>query len=522
MSMKGSDYLNNLYLRLIMGSGSVEEDQALIKKCSMKKDAKIIWGKCLDIIRDNVDENIYETWFRPLVPLDVQNNCLRILVPSPFYTEWLDEHFADLLAKVLYRIMGKNARLEYVIRVINNGSEQGKTMTTPANLDTASLSSPSSKTLPPEVPPISPYAAIGISSKPYHHGLNPRYTFANFVEGDFNRLAILIGKSLAQTFHDRSSYTPLFLYGPTGVGKSHLLQAIGNEALKYHPKKIILYRTAEDFTNEFIKSVNKKKKTSQESFSSYEDFVSYYSKVDMLLLDDVQFLSNKEKTINAFFYLFNYLQQNNKIIVLSSDVSPQELRDIPERVLSRFRGGTQVEITYPSFEDRKAILQFYLSQNGIDLESSLIEFIAHEGGWNVRDLIGFINNLLVRAIYEKSKISLPLIQEVMSKFQVRRKREVSLDFIVQVVCEYYGITREQILSRSKKQEVAIPRQIAMYLATKYTKRTMASIGKYFGKRDHTTVVYAKKTISQQIEIDRKKKHIAKDIEEIEKRLHEIG
>jgi chromosomal replication initiator protein len=483
-------------------------------------DAKAIWEQCLTIIRDNVDEDIYETWFKPLVALEIQNHCLRLLVPSSFYTEWLDEHYADLLAKVLCRVMGKNARLEYVVRVIGNGSETGKTITTPANLNTGSgISSP--QTISYSTPSFSPYSAVGFVSPTHHAGLNSRYTFSNLVEGEFNRLAVLIGKTIAQSFHTHSSYTPLFLYGPTGVGKSHILQAIGNEALKYHPKKMVIYRTAEDFTNEFIRAVQKKQKSSEDTFS-YEKFISYYSKVDMLLLDDVQFLANKEKTTNAFFYLFNYLQQNNKIIVLTSDVPPHELKDIPERVLSRFRGGTQAEISYPTFEDRMNILHFYLSQNGIELDEKCIHYIAKECSWNVRDLIGLINNLLVRSIYKKVPIDLPLIQQVMEQFQVRRKKEISIDVIVQVVCEYFGISKEQILSKSKKQAYAIPRQIAMYLATKYTNKTMAMIGKYFGKRDHTTVVYARKTVQQQIEIDKKRIGVAKDVEEIERRLQQGG
>lgn len=474
----------------------------------MDKSFEEVWGDCLKIIKDNVSPQSYRTWFEPIRPMKLSDNVLTIQVPSQFFYEWLEEHYITLLKKTVKKELGPEGRLEYSIIMDNNASSKPYTVKIPTT-DKKSLANPSvnmpidlsgGKTIK------NPFVIPGLKKVNIESNLNPNYTFENFVEGDCNRLARSAGFAVAKN-PGGTSFNPLLIYAGTGLGKTHLIQAIGIEIKKNFPNKTVLYIQAEIFTNQFINAVKN---------GSTNDFVNFYQLVDVLIVDDVQFLAGKEKTQDVFFHIFNHLHQNNKQIIISSDKPPVELQGMEQRLLSRFKWGLSADLQVPELETRIAILEKKLYNDGIELPKDVVEYLAYSITNNVRELEGALISLIAQSSLNKKEITLDLAKKMIDKFVKNNAREVSIDYIQKVVCDYFDLPIELMKSKTRKREVVQARQIAMYFAKNYTKSSLATIGAHCGGKDHATVLHACKTVNNLMETDKRFKSY---IEELEKKIN---
>jgi chromosomal replication initiator protein len=315
--------------------------------------------------------------------------------------------------------------------------------------------------------------------------LNPNYSFDNFIEGDCNRLARSAGFAVAQR-PGLTSFNPLMMYGGVGLGKTHLVQAIGNYITNHFDNKLVLYVSSEKFTNQFINSIKN---------NTLQDFTDFYMKVDVLAIDDVQFLSGKEKTQDTFFHIFNHLHQMGKQIIMTSDRPPRELQGLQDRLLSRFKWGLTADLQTPDFETRIAIIQKKIQSEGISIDYDVIEYVAHSVNSNVRELEGVIVSLMAQASLTRREIDVELAKNTLRNIVMNEEKEVTIDTIQEVISDYFQITVADLKSKSRKKEVVYPRQLAMYLAKEYTELPLKSIGYHFGGRDHSTVIHSIQSVN---------------------------
>ncbi len=451
----------------------------------MRNDCQVVWANCLQFIQEQVSEQSFKTWFRPIVPKKLENNTLTIQVPSQFFYEWLEEHYLSLLRQVIDQSLGPQGKLEYSV-IIDKGEARQKpfTIQLPAHQHQArqpvaehDLKNPFTIKFLREA-----------SQAPY---LNPNYTFDGFIEGDYNRLA----KSAAQAVAKKpggTSFNPLMIYGGVGLGKTHVVQALGNELKANFADKFVLYVSSERFTTQFIEALRN---------NSLQDFSHFYLKADLLILDDVQFLAGKEKTQEIFFHIFNHLHQTGKQIVMTSDRSPRELKGLQERLLSRFKWGLTADLQQPDFETRVAIIQTKLTADGLYLADELIQYIAHSVDTNIRELEGVLISLVAHASLNKQEIDLELTKQVLKNIVQEIHTEVNVDYLQKTVAGHYKIPLEQLKSKSRKREIVTARQVAMYLAKKHTNHSLKSIGHYFGGRDHSTVIHALQVVNNLLDTD---------------------
>lgn len=347
-----------------------------------------------------------------------------------------------------------------------------------------------------------PFVIPGLKKVNIDPQLNPKYSFDNFIEGDCNRLARSAGFAVAGK-PGGTSFNPLFLYGQTGLGKSHLIQAIGSSVKTNFPDKMVLYVQAEKFVQQYIDSVKN---------STINDFVNFYQLIDVLLIDDIQFFSGKEKTQEVFFSIFNHLHTSGKQIVMTSDKPPKDLVGVQERLLSRFKWGLSADLQSPDLETRIAILQTKMKADGIILPDEVIEYVAHNIDSNVRDLEGALISLLAQSTLNRKEVDLPLAKQMLKNFIKHSTKEISIEYIQKLVCEYFEIPVDAVKSKSRKREIVQARQISMYLAKSHTKASLKSIGQFFGGRDHSTVIYACQTVDDLIDTDKKFKSWVQDIQ----------
>jgi chromosomal replication initiator protein len=465
----------------------------------MENNHSSVWKKCLDIIRDNIgDPKSFKTWFEPIKPLHLDKGVLTIQVPSQFFYEWLEEHYIDLLKKVIKRELGTGGRLQYSIVMDTTDSFQ------------ITQKSGNRKVLdnPPIQSPISgnmdPWMIAGMNRKvKVKSNLNFKYTFENFIEGDCNRLARSAGYAIAEA-PGGSSFNPLFLHSPTGLGKTHLMHAIGIQTKENFPDKTVLYVSAEEFTQQFVEASKNHSKN---------DFAHFYQAIDVLLIDDIHKLSGRAGTQDQLFHIFNYLHQNGKQIVLSSDKAPVDLMDIEERLLSRFKWGFAPDLEVPNVQTRIEILKSKIKNNGeIDIPNDVIEYIAYSISANVRELEGILNSILAQSILNKRTITLDLARDMIDKFVRNSAKEISIDYIKNIVCDYFQITVDEINSRTRKREIVQARQLAMYFSKKHTKFSLANIGMQCGNKDHATVLHAYRTVTDLLDTDKQFKVYVEDIE----------
>ena len=473
----------------------------------MNQSPSSVWNNCLLFIEDNIQPQAYNTWFKPIIPIKVTDKVLSIQVPSKFFYEWLEEHYIKILKLALTKELGKDARLVYVIKMENTfGNKEPFTEKIPSsnnsivksqNVETPFTSFTSELK--------NPFVIPGIRNLQIESQLNPNYTFDNFLEGDSNRLARSAGLAVANK-PGGTSFNPLLIYGGVGLGKTHLVHAIGVDIKKKYPDKTVLYISAEKFTQQYIDSVKK---------NNRNDFIHFYQVIDILIVDDVQFLSGKSGTQDVFFHIFNHLHQNGKQVILTSDKAPLDMQDIEQRLLSRFKWGLSAELQTPNFETRVSILQNKLFRDGVEIDNEVTEYVAKNINSNIRELEGAIISLIAQSSFNKMEINIELAKDVINKFVKNNRREVSIDYIQKVVSDYFQMDIETLQSKTRKRHIVQARQIAMYFAKKFTKASLASIGTQIGRRDHATVLHACKTVDNLSFTD---KQFRKYVEDLNQRL----
>lgn len=467
-----------------------------------------VWNRCLKIIKDNVPSISYRTWFDPIVPLKLENNILTIQVPSPFFYEYLEEQYIDILRKVLHKELGFEAKLEYSVVMENNGSSGAKpyTVKLPARNQKELKNKPVTVPIDSEGTTIkNPFIIPGLKKLNIDPMLNPENSFSNYVEGDCNRLARSAGYAVANN-PGGTAFNPLLIYGESGLGKTHLVQAIGIQVKEKFQDKTVLYVNANKFQTQFVDSIRNNNKN---------DFIHFYQMIDVLVIDDVHEFAGKEKTQDAFFHIFNHLHQSGKQLILTSDKPPVELQGLEQRLLSRFKWGLSADLQIPDFETRIAILRQKTYKDGIELPEDVIEYIATHITDNIRELEGALISLLAQSTLNRKEITLDLAKDMIDKLIKNTKREISIDYIQKVVCTYFNIPLDHIQSKTRKREIVQARQVAMFFSKSMTKASLATIGSQIGSKDHATVLHACKTVNNLIETD---KRFRIQIDEIEKKL----
>jgi chromosomal replication initiator protein len=409
------------------------------------------------------------------------NDVLTVKVPSQFFCEWIEEHFYPLLQKTVSQVMGPKAKLQYQVVVEKD--------TDPSEDRTIKL--PGLKQAPQNNQPSLSFSGTQPKTPTFSTYLNGRYTFDNFIEGESNQLAVSAGKAIAKD-PGGTRFNPLVIYGGTGLGKTHLVQAIGNQIISKSRKARVLYTTSERFTMEYISSIQNNK---------LNDFINYYRGIDALIVDDIQFFGGKEKTQDNFFHTFNALHQEGKQLVLTSDKPPRDLKDVDDRLMSRFQWGLIVDIQPPDFEMRMAILQKKSEDEGLELPMDVVEYLARSITKSIRELEGALISLIAKVTLDRKSLSLALAKEVISGIRCSEPKPITIDDIKEEVSNYYKLSIDQIESKSRKHEIALARQMAMYLSKKMTTNSLKTIGSFFGNRDHSTVLHSCQAIENYLVTD---------------------
>ncbi len=464
---------------------------------------EIVWNNCLNVIKDNVSPQSFRTWFQPIKAVKLKSSILTIQVPSQFFYEWLEQHYIDLIKKTVKKELGPDGKLEYSIVMDNTynskpyitkipssskGNIKNQPIHMPININETSIRNP--------------FIIPGLKKIQVDPQLNSNFSFDTFVEGECNRLARSAGYAVAQK-PGGTSFNPLLIYGNGGLGKTHLANAIGIEVKNNMQDKTVLYVSADKFQTQFVDAIMDNKKN---------DFIHFYQSIDVLIIDDVQFFAGKEKTQDAFFHIFNHLHQNGKQIILTSDKAPVDMQGVEQRLLSRFKWGLSADLQSPDLETRIAILKKKLYNDGIDMPYDVVEYIAYSITTNVRELEGALISLLAQSSLNKKNITIDLAKEMLDKFVKNTAREISIDYIQKVVCDYFDIPIELMKSKTRKREIVQARQLAMYFSKQLTKNSLANIGIHCGNKDHATVLHACKTVNNLIDTDKQFRAYVSDIE----------
>lgn len=458
---------------------------------NMKAEHEKVWGECLAIIKDILPPQVFDVWFVPIRPLSIEDKMLTLLLPSSYFYEMLEDRYCDLLFMVLNRVIGSGAKLNYRVMMTNSGDA-------PTLVDQSGgrrQNAGQGQTV------FNPFQ--GLPSKKIDSQLNHNYTFANFVEGGCNLLARSAGMTIAKQ-PGRNTFNPLFIYGGSGLGKTHLANAIGLEAERLNPNLNVLYVSANKFQTQYMEATRNNKST---------DFLNFYQSLDVLIVDDIQDMASRTGTQNTFFHIFNHLHQAGKQLILTSDQSPNVLQGLDHRILSRFKWGLSAELEAPDFNTKKGILLNKVKAEGLLIPEDVVDYIAGAVTDNVRELEGVVSSLLAQSILINAEINLDLAQKVVGKIANTTTKVVNISKIQEVVCDYYNLEVNDIQTKSRKRVVVQARQVAMYLARKYTKNSLTAIGELIGNRDHATVLHACKTVAEQSEIDKELKQSLDSIEE---------
>ncbi len=465
----------------------------------MTNDCYTVWESCLRTIKNSIGAQSYKTWFEPIKPVGLDGHVLTIQVPNKFFYEWLEEHYVGLLKATIKKDLGEQGKLEYQILM-------GQPSTTKNGSNSRAKATQSEHNpgyLPNEF--MNPFVIPGIRQVRVDPHLNKNYTFDSFIEGDCNKLARSAGMAIAKK-PGGTAFNPLVIYGQVGLGKTHLAQAIGNEIVASHKNKNVLYGTTESFTNQIIHAIKN---------NAINEFVAYYQNIDILILDDIQFLANKQKTQEIFFHIFNHLHQGGHQIILTSDRAPKDLEGMEERLISRFKWGLTTDLQSPDLETRMAILEDKMQKNGIVLPRAVVEYVCYHIKENIRELEGVLNSIAAQSSLNQRVIDLDLAREVVRNFVKESQRELSLDHIQDKVAEHFHISVDKLKAKTRKRPIVVARQLSMFLAKSMTNKSLKTIGEMFGGRDHTTVLYSCRAVQDMMDTD---KDFRQTVEGLERQL----
>lgn len=457
-----------------------------------------MWQRCMEMFRSNVSEQQFQTWFSPmrLKSFDAAKKELAVYIPSQFFFEYLEEHFRRLIHITISRFFGEDIKLIYQVEVADNVTVgQESEDTAPA---TASSSREANKSPLLE-------QAVGMPDD-LDSQLNVHQSFSNFIEGTSNKLPRSVGQAIAE-HPEQMTFNPLFIYGPSGVGKTHLVNAIGLRTKELHPEKRVLYLSAHLFMVQF---------TDARKNNVFNDFMHFYQSIDMLIVDDIQELAGtKVATQNAFFHIFNHLRLNDKQIIMTCDRPPVSLQGMEERLVTRFKSGLMAEMEKPEESLRRNILHSIVKHDGLNIPDNVLDFISTNVNNSVRELEGIIHSLLAYSVVYGKEIDLDFAKRILAGRTRVEKKNVTIDQIITTTCEHFNVKEEDIFGKSRKAEIVTVRQMSMYLAHKHTKLTASKIGIYVGNRDHATVLHGIKTIDGRLKKDSK---LLRHLEELEEKL----
>jgi chromosomal replication initiator protein len=468
----------------------------------MSEDYDALWQACLEILETLVSRQSLKTWFDPLRPVAFEETegarVLVVQVPSAFYREWINDHYRPRLHEAVDRVLGATGSIRFEINRDLRSDEEfaGEIPEIPRGAGGV----PSGIS--------NPFVIPGVKSSEIDSRLNPNYTFERFIEGDCNRLARSASLAIAQN-PGGTNYNPFLVYGGVGLGKTHLMQAIGNHLKEKHPDQNVLYVSSERFTSEFVQSIQHNRAS---------EFGQFYRQIDLLIIDDIQFFGGKEKTQEEFFHIFNALHQSGKQIVLSSDRLPREITGIEERLLSRFQWGLTADMQVPELETRTAILNRKADDDGISIDPMVIDFIAENVKTNIRELEGALIRLLAHSTLTGREIDVPMAKSVLADLIKDTRQQLTIESIQRTVCDYFDLPVSLLGAKTRKREVVRARQVAMYLCKQYTQHSLKSIGLNFGGRDHSTVIHAQQSVENQMDTDSTFRRVVQDLQsQIEKR-----
>lgn len=451
----------------------------------MKVQPNALWEQCLQLIRDNVTEQQFTTWFKPITfeAFDAATNILLVQVPSPFVYEYLEENYVDLLSKVLTRIYGKGVQLKY--RIVTDKAHNLTQDIQSETVDNVETQLPTNRANQSPTP-------LDVALQEIDPQLDLHKSFSNYIEGDSNKLPRSIGLSIAE-HPNTTQFNPMFIYGPSGCGKTHLINAIGLRIKQLYPQKRVLYISARLFQVQYTNSVLN---------NTTNDFINFYQTIDVLIVDDIQEWMTATKTQDTFFHIFNHLFKNGKRIILASDRPPVELKGMNERLLTRFACGLIAELEKPNVQLCVDILNSKIKRDGLNIPDDVVQFIAQTANGSVRDLQGVINSLLAYSVVYNSNIDMRLAERVIKRSVKIDDEPLTLDEIIDKVCSHFNVTVNAVNSRSRKQEIVLARQVSMYLAQKHTKMPASRIGKLVGERDHSTVLHSCSQIEKRLQVDK--------------------
>lgn len=468
-----------------------------------------LWNDCLSIIKNNIAESTYNTWFAPIVPVKYEDKTLVIQVPSQFFYEFLEEKFIDLLRQTLHEVIGTGAKLMYNVMVDQGSSStvnfeaSNRSIPTPSNnIQTRKPNRYGQKQTKPIAPP-TPQVVQELDAR-----LNPDYTFDSFIEGHSNKLSRSVAEAVAEN-PAKTVFNPLFIHGASGVGKTHLANAIGLKIKEREPQKRVLYISAHLFQIQYTDSVRN---------NTTNDFINFYQTIDVLIIDDIQEFAGVVKTQNTFFHIFNHLHQNSKQLILTSDTAPALLQGMEDRLLTRFKWGMVAELERPTTELRKDILRNKIKRDGLSFSPEVINYIAENVNDSVRDLEGIVISIMAHSTIYNKDINLDLVSRIIKKVVRSETQTITIEQILNVTCKHFGIEAKLVHSKSRKREVVQARHIAMFLAKEYTEYSTPKIGKFIGNRNHSTVIHACKTVKHQSEVD---KNYKEELESVKEELKKI-
>ena len=450
----------------------------------MKASPDARWDNALALIRENVSQQQYDTWFRPVVfeSFDDAKKTLLVQVPSPFVYEYLEENYVDLLIKVLHRTFCEGIRLNYRVVTDKEHKLSQDIESDPADIEQKPRTRANQ----------SPTPLDAAQPQQIDPQLNPHLSFANYIEGASNKLPRSVGQSIAE-HPNTTQFNPMFIYGPSGCGKTHLVNAIGLRTKQLYPQKRVLYISARLFQVQYTNAVLQ---------NSTNDFIRFYQTIDMLIVDDIQEWISAPKTQDTFFHIFDHLFRNGKRIILASDRPPVDLKGMPERLLTRFSCGLIAELEKPNTQLCVDILENKIRKDGLHIPRDVIEFISQTANGSVRDLQGVINSLMAYSIVYNSNIDMRLAERVIKRAVKIDDKPLTVDEIIETVCNHFNVSPSAVGGKSRKRDFVVARQVSMYLAQKYTKMPASRIGKLVGNRDHSTVIHSCTQVENRLKVDK--------------------